>query len=155
VAVRVGGDVDEVRVTLALHGADLNPEEISALLGCSPTRSHRKGEARTGRSASAGPWKAGAWLLTIEGRAPRTANELLAELLQRVPDDEKLWSDLGARYSVSVGFGLFLDGWNRGLDLEQASIQRLARMKVSLGFDIYADAAFEDPAEANPEGGGA
>jgi hypothetical protein len=139
VLAEVGGDVDEVHVTLVFNGEDLDPEAISRLLGCSPTRSHRKGEARAGRSAIAGPWEAGVWLLTVEGKAPQTANELLVELLRRIPDDETLWIELSTRWRVSILFGLFLEQWNRGFELDARLIERVARMHASLGFDIYAE----------------
>jgi hypothetical protein len=139
VLAEVGGDVDEVHVTLAFHGDDLDPEEISRLLGCSPTRSHSKGELRTGLSASAGPWASGTWLLSVEGKAPQTTSELLTDLLRNVPDDETLWLELSRRWRVSIWLGLFLEQWNRGFELEAPLIERVARMHASLSFDIYTE----------------
>lgn len=143
--VVVGGPVDRISVTLALYGEDLVPDEVTGLLGCSPTHGHRRGEQRRSRSANVGPWKQGAWLLTVDGEAPKTASELLADLLGRVPDDESLWSSISDRWQVSVGFGLFLDAWNRSLVIDAALIQRLARMRVALDFDIYADTDDDAP----------
>ena len=47
--VTVGGPVEELHVTLALYGDDLDPVEISTVLGCQPTSSHQRGETRIGR----------------------------------------------------------------------------------------------------------
>ena len=50
-----GGLVDESRLTLGIHGEDLDPDEISRLLGCAPTSCHRRGDARR----SGPPWARG------------------------------------------------------------------------------------------------
>lgn len=139
VVAEVGGDVDEVHVTLVFCGDDLDPEEISRLLGCRPTSSRSKGELRTGLTAIAGPWPTGAWILSVEGKAPQTASELLTELLRNLPDDETLWLELSRRWRVSIWLGLFLKQWNRGFELEASLIERIARMHATLSFDIYAD----------------
>jgi predicted RNA binding protein YcfA (HicA-like mRNA interferase family) len=47
-----GDLVDETRFTRGIHGEDLDPDEISRLLGYAPTSAHRRGEPR--RSGS--PW---------------------------------------------------------------------------------------------------
>jgi Domain of unknown function (DUF4279) len=148
-SILCGGPVDRSSVTLSLHGEDLLPDEITRLLGCSPTHSHRRGEPRQSRSARAEPWKKGAWLLQLQGDAPTSAGDLLADLLGRVPDDEVLWSSLTSKYQVAIGLGRFLDGCNRGMVLEVPVIQRLARMGVALDFDIYASID-EDPRDASP-----
>jgi hypothetical protein len=139
VVAEVGGDVDRVHVTLVFHGDDLDPEEISRLLDCSPTSSHSKGELQPGLDAKAGRWTTGAWLLTLEGEAPQTASELLADLLGDLPDDETLWRELSSRWRVSIWVGLFLYQWNRGFELEAPLIERVARMHASLSFDVYAE----------------
>jgi hypothetical protein len=139
VLLEVGGDVDEVHITLVFHGDDLDPEQLSRLLGCSPTSSHRKGEPRPGLSATAGPWTTGTWLLTVEGKAPQTVSELLGDLLRKLPDDETLWLELSRRWRVSIWIGVFLGQWNRGFELEAPLVERVARMHASLSFDIYAE----------------
>ena len=61
----------------------------------------------------------------------------LDRLLALVPDDETLWSEIAERFAARLGFGIFLDEWNRGFRLSPDHVQRLARMKVALDFDIY------------------
>jgi hypothetical protein len=61
-----GGLVDESRLTLAIYGDELDPDEISRLLGCAPTRARRRGDARR----SGPPWPQGAWLFSVEGKSP-------------------------------------------------------------------------------------
>ena len=70
----VGGTIDETSVSLCLYGDDLDPDEISRILGVCPTHAHRKGEERRSRSPRAQkppPYKSGAWILKVRGQAPR------------------------------------------------------------------------------------
>jgi hypothetical protein len=137
----VGGPVDETRLTLGIHGPDLQPEEISALLGCAPTSAHRRGDARRpgGRA-----YPQGAWLLTVEGSAPTGPDELVQQLLGSLPSDPAVWGQLAAKYTVRVGFGIFVGAWNRGFELSPASIKQLAVLGIPVGFDVYADSAQEE-----------
>jgi hypothetical protein len=130
-----GGLVDKTRLTLGVHGEDLDPDEISRLIGCAPTTAHRRGDAR--RSGT--PWPKGAWLLSVEGHSPTGPEELVHLLLARLPTDASLWSELRARYRVTLGFGIFTERWNRGFDLTANAISRIESLGVGVGFDIYAD----------------
>lgn len=136
ILVTVGGMVDETRLTLSVHGEDLDPDEVTKLLSCSPSSSHRRGDLRP-RSGT--PWPKGAWLLSVEGKAPVEPDHLLASLLDQLPSDPSVWENLRTRYSVGLGFGLFQGAWNRGFDLSPGVLSKLAALGLGLGFDIYAD----------------
>lgn len=130
-----GGLVDQSRLTLCVHGDELDPDEISRLLGCAPTRARRRGELR--RSGT--PWPNGAWLLSVEGKSPMGPEELVHLLLARLPADGALWSDLRTRFGVKLSFGIFTERWNRGFDLSADAVRRIASLGVDVDFDIYAD----------------
>jgi hypothetical protein len=136
IIAEVGGMVDETRLTLGIHGPDLLPEEISAVLGCAPTRAHRRGDPCGRYSPS---WREGAWLLIVEGRAPSGPDELVPQLLRCLPSDRAIWEEVVARYIVRLSFGIFVGAWNRGFDLSPTSMKQLAALGVPVGFDIYAD----------------
>jgi Domain of unknown function (DUF4279) len=82
VKLTVGGPVDSASATLRIFGETLDPEYISGLLGCSPTRSHKKGDIVGTRSRATR--REGAWLL--ESRLPETAplDEQILDVLERV-----------------------------------------------------------------------
>lgn len=141
VLAEVGGPVDELRLTLGIHGPELEPDEVSALLGCGPTASHRRGEVRR---AGGRPYRAGAWLRRVEGRAPDEADGLVTRLLEGLPEDDATWTALRARFTVRVDFGVFVAGWNQGFELSPASMRRLAMFGVPIGFDIYTDGVEEE-----------
>lgn len=58
--VRLGGAIDRVKVSLRFSGDDLDPDAVSTLLGCPPTKSYRKGDTlpsqRSQRVAPTGLW---------------------------------------------------------------------------------------------------
>jgi hypothetical protein len=142
--VEVGGIVDETRLTLGLYGQDLDPDDISTTLRCSPTSSHRRGDPRrVGRP----PWPQGAWLLRLEGNAPVGPNELVQQLLDRLPVAAEVWEGLRAKYTVQLTVGIFLGSWNRGFELSCVSLSRIGELGVSLGFDLYADTLLDDQEE--------
>jgi hypothetical protein len=150
VIARVGGPIDETRVTLSLHGDDLDPDHVTGLLKCHPSRSHRRGEPRP---RGAKPWPHGAWLLTVEGKTPTDPDLLVNRLLNALPEDPNLWSALRNRFTIRMGLGLFLDAWNRGFELSAETVARVSRTAGSLGFDIYCEAADdEEPAALSADG---
>jgi hypothetical protein len=140
VIATVGGSVDEVRVTLALYGDDLDPAEVSHLLGCQPTNAHRRGEIRIGKKTGHKTvYTQGAWFLSAEGRAPRTADDLTSDLLAKVSAEDSLWLEMRKRFDVQMRYGIFVEAWNRGFGLSREVIQRVARIHATLEFDIYAN----------------
>jgi hypothetical protein len=130
-----GGLVDGSSLTLSIHGDDLDPDEVTGRLGCAPTNAHRRGDlSRSGR-----PWPQGAWLLSVEGKAPTGPDELVHLLLARLPTDDALWSDLRERYTVRLWFGIFSKRWNRGFDLSADAVSRIHALGIGLEFDVYAN----------------
>ena len=142
VVAEVGGLVDETKVTLALYGEDLDPEEITKLLGVEPTSAHRRGDTR---SRGARPYPKGAWFLKLVGTPPRGPAELLEDLLERVPPASvALWQGLRQRFDVQVRFGIFLEAWNRGFGVPARQLEQLSLIVNSFEFDIYANGGSDE-----------
>jgi hypothetical protein len=127
----VGGLVDETDVCLAVYGDDLEPADVTRLLGVEPSRSRRRGDSRR----SGPPWPNGAWFLAVRGRGDPEA--LTNELLDKLPTEEGTWRELGARFTVQLRFGLFMERWNRGLEFSPELLARMARLNAKVIFDIY------------------
>ncbi|HWA78513.1 MAG TPA: DUF4279 domain-containing protein [Polyangiaceae bacterium] len=135
VIATVGGPVDEARVSLAVYSDDLQPETITSLLSCSPSRSHRRGERKRAGSV---PFPTGAWILTEEGGPHESVDPIIRRLLMRLPDDDRVWLQLARDHELQVRFGVHMSGWNRGFSISTDALARLSRMQVSLEFDLYA-----------------
>jgi hypothetical protein len=144
VIAEVGGLIDWSRLTLGIHGEDLDPDEISRLLGCAPSTAHRRGDACRGGP----PWPRGAWLLSVEGKSPTGPEELVQLLLASLPADDGLWANLRSRFRLQLSFGIFTERWNRGFDLSADAVRRINALGAGLGFDIYAN--LEDGDDGQP-----
>src|SRR5215475_15081411 len=89
-----GGPVDRFKVTLRIYGEDLDPDHISTLLGCVPTKSERKGVPASGPSGNARVPKRGRWSLSIDSRECSPTADLedgVKSLLARLPSDPEVW----------------------------------------------------------------
>ena len=136
VLARVGGLVEETKISIGIHGPDVEPSAISELLGVEATRQHRAGEARKFGT----PWREGAWLFAVAGKAPRGPEEVAEELLQALPPaDAAPWAELRSKHRLLVKIAVFFSGWNRGYAMSDGVLRRLARISGSIEFDIYAD----------------
>ena len=135
IIAEVGGLVDETHVMLGIYGHDLQPEEISIVLGCSATSGHRRGDTR----GSGPPFTQGAWILKVEGKAPVEPDKLVQGLLSRVLIEPITWEQLVAKYRIRLSFTLFVGAWTRGFELSPTTVERLARLGIVIGFSIYAD----------------
>ncbi|MFI5302896.1 MAG: DUF4279 domain-containing protein [Polyangiales bacterium] len=144
----VGGPVEESSVAVCLYGDDLDPDSISARLGCACSHSFRRGDLqpRTLRSR-----EFGAWFLKERGTAPLGPAELLASLLDRLPEDPKLWSELRREFDVRLRVAVHFDGWNREFDLPGALVAKIAQLGVQIRFDLYAYVDDEADAALNSE----
>jgi hypothetical protein len=132
-----GGPVGKSSAGLRIWGDDLDPDEITRLLGCEPTRTRRKGEDVRGKRSTRTAWT-GSWHLKSD--LPRSA-ELAAHisaLLDRTTDDLATWAALASRYRMDVFCGLFLTAWNQGLKLPPDLLRRLGKRGIPLGIDVYA-----------------
>lgn len=139
--VTIGGPVDQVGVSLSIYGKEdgeeLNPDEISALLGVTPTLVCRRGERLRPRSP---PHRCGIWSLGIEPlRGNEAADGALTMLLDQLPSDPGLWAALRARYNMRFFFFVSFNDFNRGFGLSACSIARAAVIGAPMDFDLYAD----------------
>lgn len=136
VLVRTGGLVEETRISIRIHGPDVDPSATSEALGVTATSHHLAGEPRK----SGPPWRAGAWLLTVVGKAPRGPEEVAEELLRALPaPDAAPWTELRAKHQIQVMVALFMSGRNRGYVMSEEVLRRLAGIAGSVDFDIYVD----------------
>lgn len=121
--------------TLRVFGDDLQPDEISRLLGVKPSRSHCKGDVlsdRTGRIA-----KVGMWRLEATPMEPSDFNGQVASSLGSLTQDLITWANLADRYDVSLFCGWFMDEGNEGEDISPSTLLALGARHIGLALDIY------------------
>lgn len=133
--------IARVRVSLRVFGDGLEPDEVSALLGRQPTRSHRKGDqVRTAGKASANSTTTtptGAWILDSGLSEKAEIEDHVEALLSPVSNDSDEWASLTSRFSASILCSAFLDQYNEGFELSPRLAQSLADRGLVIAFDIY------------------
>jgi len=143
--ISVGGEIERVKVSLRFSGDDLDPDFISNLLGCQPTKSYRKGDIlsskRSSRVAHTGFWS----LCDVE-EDTNTLEMKVRRLLNRVSDHSAAWNSLSS-FQGNVLCGVFIKDWNRGFSLSSELMQNLVERKLTIDFDIYCNSFLEDDDE--------
>jgi hypothetical protein len=133
----VGGPIPWFSVGLAIYGEDLDPDEVTRLLGIAPDRAFRRGMLNeAGR-----PRRFGMWSISMRGDSTTepdvcVAIEMLLDRIRVAPD---LWRvAVTDAQTMRVSAGLKLDAFNRGLDMRPDLLRRLADLRLELSLDIYA-----------------
>ena len=140
-AVSFGGPVDKVKVSLRVFGDDLDPDEVSRLLGCEPSSETRKGDIIVGRvTGRQRVAPCGSWLLASTEDESVETEEQVSKLLSRLSSDLDVWKELTQKYRVDLFCGLFLNEFNRGFSLSSGLLKELAERNLKIEFDIYAPA---------------
>jgi hypothetical protein len=126
-------------VALRIGGDDLIPDEITGLLGASPSVSRSKGQMivvskKKGTTRIA---KSGFWMLNATDREPEDINGQVQEVLSQMTSDLAVWQSITKRYRVDLLCGLFLSGTSGGLTLSPQSLMALAERGIELGLCIY------------------
>lgn len=132
-----GGPVDSASVSLRIVGQDLDPLEISMLLGCEPTEAARTGDTLTRPNGRTRLVSKGFWRLRSERQATDLADQI-ESLLAKLTKDIAVWQSLTERFDVDLFCGLFLDATNRGVSLPAHLLTALGERRLRIGFDIYA-----------------
>jgi hypothetical protein len=133
--------------SLRIGGDSLNPDEISKILGCPPSKGYVKGqtEPSKGRVVTR---KTGAWMLDAGRQKPGDLNAQVAELFSRINTDLDVWAALSRKYKLDLFCGLFMSETDEGFDLSPETMKVLADRGIKLAICIYAplqDVALTDP----------
>ena len=128
--------ISESRVSVRFFGDDLNPRELTRLLGCEPSIQYKKGDKHTsaGREYTK---KWGGWVVAAENRKPEAVDEQLSHLFAQMTQDLEVWRNLVSRFDGDVFCGLFMAESNEGFSIARATLQALAARGLEINFDIY------------------
>jgi hypothetical protein len=123
-------------VSLRVTGGDLDPDEVSSLLGAVPTMSYRKGEPL--KAGSLHFRRTGMWNLKAAKRAPEDMDGQVEEILRQLTSNLEVWRALGERFEIDLFCGWFMEETNEGLSISPKTMSALAARGIELGVDIYA-----------------
>lgn len=133
-------------VTLRIGSDDLIPDEITKLLGATPTQSQIKGEKIVGRkTGQVRIAKMGMWRLCAKDREPEDMDGQIEEVLNQTTKDLSIWRSIGEKHEIDLFCGLFLGVSNEGMSLSPKSLAALGARGVELALDIYSGGDGEEP----------
>jgi len=124
------------RATLRIIGDDLQPAEVTALLGAPPSMSTTRGQVN---DLGRGPpvWRTGSWRLEAPDAAPANPDGQVAEILDELTPDLAVWRALAARYRVEMFCGWFMGETNEGVTLSADTLRALGERGIRLDIDLY------------------
>ena len=126
---------DEFCVRLRFSGADLDPDELTRLLGASPTEAYRRGDiVQIPRPSH--PATEGTWSIHTE-RSTHDIEEQLTVLFGRLTTDCDVWRSLTSRYDADLFCGVFIAWFGHGFSMSPALHRALADRNLLIIFDIY------------------
>ena len=124
--------------TLRFYGDDLDPAEISALLGAKPTESWKKGDKLVGKSLGhIRIAKTGMWRLSASRKEPEDLDCQIQEILGVLSQDLEVWIGLRSRYKPDIYCGIFMGSGNDGLPISADALLMMGSRGIDLNLDIY------------------
>lgn len=129
--------IDQSTMSLRFFGDDLNPDEITARLGCSPSSARQKGETWITKRGAKSVARTGSWILKVADSQPGDLDSQIATLLGLLTDDLSVWADLNSRFNGNIFCGLFMRESNEGISLSAIATKELGARGLEIDFDIY------------------
>ncbi len=123
------------RATLRLFGDDLQPAEITALLGVQPTTARARGDRNEGPGPAV--WRTGSWRLSADDAEPADPQGQIAQILDQLTTDLAVWQSLASRYRIDLFCGWFMEEPNEGVSLPTATLLALGERGIRLDMDLY------------------
>lgn len=122
--------------TLRISGDDLNPQELSKLLGATPTLACVKGEPR--RPGGKVIARTGQWHLSAKDTETADIDAQVAEILMQLPADLDVWRSLATHYQIDLFCGWFMNESNEGVEIAAETLSALGSRGIKLDVDLYA-----------------
>jgi hypothetical protein len=133
--ISFGGPIPWFSITLSITADNLDPAEVTRLLGLEPDEARQRGVPDVrGRVP-----RLGAWIIRLRSDQTPEWDVGLAinSLLDRIPASAA-WDQALSHADARVFVGLRLDAFNRGLRLPVHLMKRLINLDLCLDLDIYA-----------------
>lgn len=127
--------IHETMATLRFWGDELDPHEVTRLMGVAPTSAVSKGQLIVGRGPRVA--RSGRWSLKVNRRQPGDLSGQIEEILSGLTQDLNVWRDLSGRFGGCIFVGFFMAEGNEGCDLSSETLKLLTDRGLSLLLDIY------------------
>ena len=139
------GTISRLRASLRIFGDELEPDEITRLLGKQPHGVQRRGYPMLMPSGAEGrimPFSS--WFLQADESFSGDLDVQVAQILDRTTDDLTVWRHIASAYKMDLYCGLFLRSYNEGLSLSPSTLRDLGEREIVLALDIYGAGPIEE-----------
>jgi Domain of unknown function (DUF4279) len=135
-------------VSLRIFGDALDPVELTNLLKCQPSQSHRKGDYILRRDGST-IWndstgrysmhKTGRWSLKAATSEPADIESQMRVILAQLPSNPEIWDTISQKFGFKIEFfcGYFMRRGNEDLVMSAAILKELSQRHIQIWFDMY------------------
>ncbi|MEL6505679.1 MAG: DUF4279 domain-containing protein [Pseudomonadota bacterium] len=131
----------EFRTSLRILGDDLDPDEITRNVGCSPSRSCRMGEPWITPGGTPLACRTGSWILDAPGNLDCPIDDLLDMqalwLLSKCHGHRDFWTEISKKYEVHLFIGIFLGEKTNAFFLGPKTMNSLSEIGIGLDFHLY------------------
>ena len=132
------GELSRSSACLRIFGDDLDPNEVTRLIGCRGTAEQKKGERVQTKLGRERVVKQGNWRRDAGRLRPGNLDKQISEILAPLTFDLTVWADLSKRYKVDLYCGLWLETYNEGISLSPESMTALGERNIMIDLDVYA-----------------
>jgi hypothetical protein len=129
--------ISTTKATLRIMGDSLIPEEVTSVLGGTPTEAQRKRQELRGQSGISRTAKSGMWRLRAIETTPGDLDAQVQEILSQLTDDIAAWNRLASQYDIDLYCGWFMEKENEGLGVSATTLRELGARGIELSLDIY------------------
>lgn len=129
--------IDRTTATLRVRGEQLDPDQVSALIGKTPTRQSRKGEPVLLPSGGLRIARTGTWVIETEWVTPGDLDIAVQEIFKGTTPDLSIWLNLSTKYRVDLFCGLLLSEPMQGISVSPPTLKLLGERGIELGLDVY------------------
>ena len=137
--------ISRSRASLRIFGDELVPDEITSVLGHSPTKKQIKGEKIPSRNTSKfRTASTGGWWLKSDESEPGNLDAQIEDILGKLTDDLAVWEAIRTNYDVDLFCGLFMKETMEGVDISAKNMLALGSRGILIGLDIYAPCEEEE-----------
>lgn len=133
----MGGPFDRLFFEINIFGDDLDPNEITQMLGVPPSLCYRKDDERPKGSQY---YKTGGWILR-SGAVPLSDDDTgeveFESWVKSLPGNKMIWDDIQMRFTVSVRLVGYTDQWNADFLISSTTIMELAKRGLPLAIEPF------------------
>jgi len=133
-SISIGGLPKDNSISLCIYSKDINPENLTKVIGCQPSNAKRKGEIDS-RHPNRPPAKIGIWCLDTPENLPFI--DKLKYLLTKTTSELSVWETIHKSHTVSLRCVVYLHSWSEGFDISHELLSEIGNRKWEFGLAMY------------------